>query len=238
MNRKFFIVLSTIMLSIMVMATGCSEVTGSGKLVKENYDYSGFTTLEAGHGFNIVIEKASLFSVTITMDDNITEYLDIDQTGETLKITLKGGSAFINTTLEAKITMPEIAGINLSGGAKTEVTGFNSSNDFSVTLSGGSELKGDITSGDIGFGISDGSKVTLHGSGKNLMARSIGASKLMMEDFPVNDADINIDGGGSATLNISGKLDTVLTGGSRFLYIGEPEMGEINISGGSSLKKK
>jgi hypothetical protein len=105
-------------------------------------------------------------------------------------------------------------------------------------MSGGSRLEGDIVCGDIGFGLSGGSIVYLSGSGNNLMARSSGGSKLIMDDFPINDADINISGGGSANLDISGRIDSDLSGGSLIEYTGEPEMGNINLSGGSAIQKR
>jgi hypothetical protein len=120
--------------------------------------------------------------------------------------------------------MPVLEGINLSEGASAMVYGFSSDNDFSVTLSEGSRLEGTIETGDIGFGLSEGSQVNLTGSGNNLVARSSDGSRLMLDDFPIHNADINIDGGGRAILNISGRLDTTLTGGSRLEYSGNPEM--------------
>ena len=43
--------------------------------------------------------------------------------------------------------MPDIYGVNLSGGSRASISGFSSPHDFSVGLSGGSEVAGDITAG-------------------------------------------------------------------------------------------
>ena len=134
--------------------------------------------------------------------------------------------------------MPEMEGINLSSRAKAAITGFDSDKSFSVTLTGGSALVGDIVSGDAGFGISGGSMVTLTGSGDDLMVRSSEGSEMTLDEFSVNNADINIDGGGRSFININGRLDTVLTGGSELYYTGDPEMGNVNVSGGSILEKR
>ncbi|UCC15979.1 MAG: DUF2807 domain-containing protein, partial [Dehalococcoidales bacterium] len=117
-------------------------------------------------------------------------------------------------------------------------TGFNSDLSFSVTLDGGSVLTGDIVSGDVGFGISGGSLVMLTGSGGDLIVRSSDGSEITLNEFPVNNADINIDGGGRSFFHINGRLDSVLTGGSEVYYTGQAEMGEINVSGGSILEKR
>jgi hypothetical protein len=218
--------------------TGCGgETTGSGKLITESYEFTDFTIIEAEKGFTLTIQQSPSYKIEITINDNLLKYLDITKTGNTLKIGLSGGHTDL-TTLKAEISMPEIEGINLSGGASATITGFNSDKSFSVTLSEGSVLTGDIVSGDVGFGISGGSVVILTGSGGDLMVRSSGGSEIILDEFPVNNADINIDRGGISFFNINGKLDTVLTGGSELYYTGEPELGNVNVSGGSVLEKR
>ena len=70
------------------------------------------------------------------------------------------------------------------------------------------------------------------------MARNSSGSEITLDEFPVHNADINIDSGGRSFLNINGRLDTVLTGGSELYYTGNVEMGDINVSGGSKLEKR
>ena len=218
--------------------TGCGgEIAGSGKLTTESYDFSDFTMIEAEKGFELTVKQSQSYKIEITTDDNIRKYLDINKTGNILKIGLSGGHIDL-TTLRVELSMPRIEGINLSGGASATITGFNSDKSFSVTLTEGSVLIGDIVSGDVGFGISGGSLVTLTGSGGDLMVRSSEGSEITLDEFPVNNADINIDGGGSSFFNINGRLDTVLTGGSEVYYTGAAEMGDVNISGGSILEKR
>jgi hypothetical protein len=217
---------------------GCgSKIAGSGKLTTESYEFTGFTMIEAEKGFELTVKQSQSYKIEITTDDNIRKYLDINKTGNILKIGLSGGHIDL-TVLRVELSMPSIEGINLSGGASATITGFNSDKSFSVTLNGGSVLTGDIVSGDAGFGISGGSIVKLTGSGGDLMVRSSDGSEIILDEFPVNNADINIDGGGKSFFNINGRLDTVLTGGSELYYTGEPEMGNVNVSGGSVLEKR
>lgn len=237
MKRIFISLLSVVSILSSILAGCGGETAGSGKLVTESYDYTDFTLIEAEKGFELTVKQSQSYKIEITTDDNIRKYLDINKTGNILKIGLSGGHIDL-TTLRVELSMPGIEGINLSGGASATITGFNSDKSFSVTLTGGSVLTGDIISGDAGFGISGGSVVTLSGSGKDLMVRSSDGSELTLDEFPVNNADINIDGGGRSFFNIKGKLDTVLTGGSELYYTGDPEMGEVNVSSGSVLEKR
>ena len=237
--KKTLVIILIAALMTSILSGGCGAIiTGSGNLVTETYDYSDFTILEVGNGFDVELTRSNAYSIEITTDDNVQEYLDVTKSGDTLRIRLTGFRSYSSVTLEAKITMPDIYEITLSGGSQGEITGFSSSNDFSAALSGGSGLEGNITTGDAEFDLSGGSRVTLVGSGNDLVIKSSGGSHLTLESFPIENADINISGGGSATINISGTLDINLSGGSKVIYVGEPEIGDIDLSGGSTFRKK
>ena len=151
---------------------------------------------------------------------------------------MKGIRVYKSVNLRAKITMPKLYKIDLSGGSRANIAGFSSSHDFSVELSGGSRVSGDIKAADADFGLSGGSQVDLAGSADDLDINGSGGSHLTLESFPVDNADINLSGGGSATVNVNGTLDVNLSGGSKVVYVGEPIMGDIDLSGDSTISKK
>ena len=236
--KETLVVLMAALLTL-VLFLGCGAVvTGSGDLETEIYDFSDFTKVEAQNGFQVELTKSSVYSIEITTDDNVEEYIEVTESGDTLRIRLTGFRAYNSVTLAAKITMPAIYGINLSGGSQADITGFSSSHGFSAALSGGSGLTGNIIIDDADFDLSGGSQVNLWGTATDLEINSSGGSQLDLETFPVNNANINISGGGTATVNISGALDVNLSGGSKVIYIGEPIIDDTILSGGSTVSKK
>jgi len=214
------------------------DVTGSGDLTTETSDLSDFTRVEAYSGFQIEVTQSSTFSIEITADENIHEFIEVEKSGETLSIRLRGNRFYHSVTLRAKITMPELYKIELSGGSQASITGFSSSHDFEVEMSGGSRISGDITAGDADFELSGGSQVNLEGEADDLVVDASGGSQLDLEDFPVDGAYIKLSGGGKAIVNVSGILDVDLSGGSRVLYVGEPTLGVIELSGDSKVSEK
>ncbi|MFC2047618.1 GIN domain-containing protein, partial [Chloroflexota bacterium] len=121
------------------LMVGCGGVvTGSGKPITDTFDYGDFTAVEAHNGFQVEIKKSSDFNVEITVDDNLQEYLEVDKSGNTLRISMQQNRLYTSATLSAKITMPDISRLDLSGGSRADVIGFNLSHDLSIELSGGS----------------------------------------------------------------------------------------------------
>jgi hypothetical protein len=219
--------------------TGCGiGITGSGNLITEQRNFSDFTNVEAHNGFQLELSQANTFSIEITADDNLWEYLEVTKSGDTLKIKLDSGRFYHSADLRAKISMPELKALDLSGGSQAIITNFSSSHDFSINLSGGSRVVGDITADDANFDLSGGSRVNLEGTADFLEVHGSGGSHLDLENFSVDNADIHLSGGGSATVNVDGTLDAHLSGGSNVTYAGNPSLGDIDLSGGSEVRKK
>lgn len=238
MRNLAFAVLVGILLISGLLAACQGVVFGSGDPETRTFDYTDFTRIEAHNGFHVEITESSSYSIKVTTDDNAWKYLDVRKNGDTLVIEFEWNRSYTSVTKEAVITLPDIEEIELSGGSQGDIEGFSSSNDFSAKLSGGSRLEGVITADDTDLSLSGGSRITLSGSGDNLVIDSSGGSRVNLEDFPVNDADISISGGGFADINMDGILDANLSGGSKVIYSGNLELGDIDLSGSSTLSRK
>jgi hypothetical protein len=70
-----------------------------------------------------------------------------------------------------------------------------------------------------------------------MVANVDGAGRFNLKDFTVNDAHVHLSGASSGTINLNGKLDADLSGVSKLSCVGEPEMGDINTSGKSTVSK-
>ena len=210
--------------------------TGSGNVVTEEFDLTGFDKVDASYGFSVSISQGDTFGVEVSIDDNLVEYLRVEKQGSTLKIGLAPGRDYIGTGATAEVTMPELTGLELSGGTRGTVSGFKSSRGLTVDVSGGSRLSGDIEAGDARFDVSGGSRVTLSGSAEDGMIDAAGASRVDLADFPVGDANVEASGASKVTVNASGRLDADASGASEITYLGSPALGTIDSSSGSSVE--
>jgi len=258
MKKVIVAVLVVILLtSGLLVSCGGVRVTGSGNLKTETFEFSDFTEVKVESGLQVELTKSSTFGVEITADDNVLEHIEVKKSGDTLVIRPKWNTAFRSVTLSAKVTMPDLYKLELSGGSEADITGFNSSHGLSVSLSGGSHMTGDITSGDADFNLSGGSHVTLSGStgdldvdgsggshvtlsgsADDLDVKGSGGSHFNLEAFSVSNADVNLSGGSHATVNVDGTLNVDLSGSSEVIYIGEPTMGNIDLSWDSDISNK
>lgn len=170
-------------------------------------------------GFKFNITHSDTYKVTITSNDNLVDYIQIYKTGNTLQILLKPGISFQSTSLKVEVTMPNLYGLDINGGAKGNVSGFSSSHDFHITSAGGGVM-------------------SMVGVADDLVMEASGGSRLDLSNFHVNEANVVLSGGSLATIYLDGKLDATLSGGTHLTYTGNPTMGTINTSGGGTISKK
>lgn len=241
MKKITVLALVVLMLSgLMWGLGGCigEIVDGSGNLTTEHHVISGFTEVEVHDGFEVELKQGDEFSVAITADDNVHEYIKLTKTGDKLSIRLLGTRFYNNVTVRAAITIPSLYELGLSGGSQGTIEDFSSAHTFRTDISGGSQLEGELNAGDITLNLSGGSQVELAGSADDLKIDGSGGSRFYLDELTADDADIALSGGSRASINASGTLDTDLSGGSRVEYVGSPTLGDIELSGDSSINKK
>jgi preprotein translocase subunit SecF len=189
---------------------------GSGHATTQPYNLSDFTAVSASQGFNVVITQGSSYSVKVTTDDNIQQYVDVHKSGSTLYLGLKTGFGISTTQLKAEVTMPNMTNLQLSGGSQASGQNLTLVTNLSIDFSGGS-------------------RATLTGQAVDLTVTGSGGSNINLQDFQVQNAKVDLSGGSQCKVNVSGKLDVNLSGGSQLQYRGTPTMGSQDISGGSRI---
>ncbi len=229
MRRALVVAFVAILLAIGLQA-------GCGPLRTETYDFADFSRVEAGYGFQVEVIQSDSYSISVTASEDVFYNLEVSQEGETLRIHAAQSLTF--GYREAVITMPALRAMKLYGSAGGIITGFSSSDDFSLVLLSASSFGGDLTAGDVDFELSGASAIQLEGSADDMVVDASGASQTQLAEFFVRNADVTLSGASTGTVNPSGRLDADLSGGSRLSYTGDPTMGSSSSSGGSTLDRE
>ena len=148
----------------LLVACGLVSVTGSGNVVTQEEAITGFDRLDVSQGFQVDVIQGDTFSVIIRVDDNLVEHLRVSKQGSTLKIGLDQVQSYEDVTLRAEVTMPELVGLDLSGGSR--VTASGSGEDIVIDASGGSGADlASFTVVNANIDASGGSQVTVNVTG-------------------------------------------------------------------------
>jgi hypothetical protein len=207
-------------------------------LVTVEPEASGFDRLEIGHAFRVTVTQGDEFSVVIRIDDNLEQYLQVEQNGDTLTIDLDDeiGLGLFSATLEADVTMPTFSSIDASGASEVTLVGFTLDADTALDASGASRFDGQLEAPRLNLTLSGASAAELHGSADSLRVDASGASTADLAQFPVTDADVLVSGASNASVDVSGTLQVEASGASHVSYSGDPTLGDVNVSGASSVE--
>lgn len=248
----------------LALAAGCGDVpgiggnvTGSGNPATKQYDYTGFSKLRIDKTFVATVTRGDAYAVSVTFDDNLAGDLRVELDGDTLRIGLDSSKSYTNVTLKAEVTMPGLRGLEVTGGSTADVGGFASQDsldlevsgagradftgmqagDVSIDCSGAGRLDGDLKAQELRGEASGAGEVSFTGSASRAQLEASGAGKLGLKDFTVQDADLQLSGGASAELRVTGSLKVEASGGARLDYYGSPSVSKMEVSGGAQVNR-
>jgi hypothetical protein len=263
MKRITLIMILALMIISGTLLPGCVRVDlseESGNAVTRDFDITGFTRIEVGYAFKADITRSDNYSVSVTINEKMADRLKVTKVGDTLKIGFREPTWNFwgaHSRPQVTITLPELRGLDLSGASEGNIRGFKSTRDFTLDVSGASNLdidmetlgfygvisgasglSGYLKSGLCDVEISGASHTTLTGSGGDLRLNVSGASHTYLENYAAVNADIELSGASQSRLKVSGRLDAEVSGASHLEYGGNPTLGRVDISGASSIKPR
>ena len=209
---------------------------GSGNVIKETRDVSGFHGIEVGGAFEVILIKANKEKVVLEMDDNLLPYVSTKVFGGILEIDNK--KDFRNPT-ELKVTIyyKSIDEIDLSGAASIYSEDIIKTESLEVEASGASdiELKLDVAFLEADF--SGASKVEFSGRAESVEVEASGATVYRAIDLETESCEIDASGASVARIWVTEELSLEASGASSVRYKGSPSIDLISISGAASVRK-
>jgi len=236
MRLEWIIGIAVMAVAAFVLVAGCGAVMGSGDLITLKEDYGEFSRIEADTAFDVEIRAGGTHEVAITVDDNLEEYLEVEVSGDTLKISMEDGNSYTDTTREAVVTMPELEEFSASDAVDASVSGFEGLSSLRIDLSDASELDGTgLTVDTLEVDASDASKVRLGGSGDTAELRASDASELDLLDFSLKEANVKLQDASNGTVTVTESLTADVSDASSLGYAGAPMVQDFDISDGSDI---
>lgn len=201
--------LKSIILAIILFGLTAPGIFAADETTRLTYDFKNFDSLDISWVFDVNVSADDTYSVEITVSSEVVPYLDIVQSGSKLILGTKGLPKKLtnqrnwNPVAKAKITMPALAAVNISGAAKIlSMDQFTSTDNFSLECSGASKVHAlHIEAAKINIESSGASKFKLYSKANSASIDLSGASKGLME---LTADAIEVDASGAANLKITG----------------------------------
>lgn len=225
-TKTFFSMMLIAMLAVFLVAcnglvghVGESEiVSGSGNVVTETREVSGFTAVTLQGFGEVIIDQNGSETLTVTADDNFMEHIFTEVRGDTLFIRNTEGVVFTDVTeLTFHIDAAALDSVELSGAGSMNISNLDTDR-WQVTLPGAGSI-------------------TVAGQATEQTVELSGAGSYQAAELVSQEATIKSSGAGSAVVQVSDSLDVTIDGLGHVEYIGDPEVTQ-EINGVGSVRQR
>jgi hypothetical protein len=198
-----------------------------------------FTKVHSGGSWEVVLEQGDKEEIRIEARGVELSKVKTEIEGDVLKLGLEKGS-YNNVDLKFYVTYRKLEGLKCSGSGDMEVKSPVRAQEFYIGMSG----SGDVELRSLH---ADRLEATISGSANiSIGSGSVGEAEIDQSGSGDFEADrLSIDalhvsksGSGDTTVGELGELSVRASGSGDLVYSGSPRLGEIKVSGSSSIRKR
>jgi Putative auto-transporter adhesin, head GIN domain len=238
MKRKILLPFSSItaiMLFLPLLFACGQKIKGSGNVISEKRDVSGYKIIHVSGGFVTELVPGNTEGITIEADDNLMPSIITKVSSNTLNLSVKG--TFANyKTLKATIYYKDLEKLKATGAVKIKQTESSKHNTLFIELNGASNLKMALAAKSLAIEGSGSSDIELKGSADNFDLDISGAGEVKATRLEAKNCKVSISGSGDADIFVTEKLDAEISGAGAIRYKGDPEVNK-NVSGAGSVQR-
>ncbi|HET6993621.1 MAG TPA: head GIN domain-containing protein [Chitinophagaceae bacterium] len=215
------------------------RVHGSGNVVTKSRDFSNFTGVSVSAALSLYVKQDSSYSVKVEVDDNLQEYIEINQSNGILYIRQRNNTSLDATSdrIRIYVTGPEFKYLEASGAST--ITGENAlsgSSGIEIQLSGASNAQLELKTPVVKVDVNGASSITLRGETKDFSAGGSGSSEIKGFDLLSENATVDVSGASRAEVFGSVKINASASGASHVRCKGKGELTKDE-SGASDISK-
>ena len=225
--------------AVLLLLYGCVFARGSGNIVTEEREVSGFDRIEVRGSGELVVEQGSEEGVTVRADDNLMRYISTKVSGDTLIIQVGPGNApasiWPSEPIRYTVRVKELSGLRLSGSTEAVIDGLESG-DLEVEVSGSGDVRiNDLEADSLSYDLSGSGSAKMSGSVDDQDVKISGSGSYDAADLESRRASVDISGSGSTELWVEDALDIQVSGSGSVSYYGSPDVSQ-QVSGSGSVE--
>jgi hypothetical protein len=196
---------------------GSHGVQGSGRQASEERTVPAFDRISASGAMTVELKTGDKTKVHLSAEDNILPLIKTEVKDGTLHIHTSG-SYTSNSSMSISVVTPHVKAVNLEGACSATVSGINEKK-LDIDLSGACNVKA-------------------QGTADRIAVELNGASTADLSALRAKDARVDVNGAGSATVDVVGTLNASVSGVGKIDYMSKPATLKQSVTGVGSIRQK
>lgn len=219
---------------------GGEKVIGTGEVVSETRDISGFSGMSSGISADIELRQSSTYKVTIDGQKNIIDLVEMEVKEGTLKIRFKKGySMSYKKNLKIRLEAPNFAYLGMSGSGDVRAEGALKGDNLNISISGSGDF--DLTNlayNDVKISISGSGDVVVGGSAERAELSISGSGDVKAKNLKAQSVRCRVSGSGDVSCFAAKELDAYVSGSGDIQYSGNPPSVKKKVSGSGDIEAR
>jgi len=198
-----------------------------------------FTKVHSGGSWEVILEEGNSEEIRIEAKGVELSKVKTEIDGDVLKLGLEKGN-YRNVDLTFYVTYKSLEGVKCSGSGEIDIKSDVIADDFYITLSGSGDVyMGNLRADDLEASISGSAKIKIKGGAIGYAEiNQSGSGDFEAEDLAIEDLEVSKSGSGDTFVGDLGEISVRSSGSGDIVYSGSPRMGDIKVSGSSSIRKR
>lgn len=201
-------------------------------------DVAGFDAVSiAGSGL-IVIEQGEEESLRVEANERLMKYIKTQVVGNELQISYEEHPFLGFSTDEASfyITAKEIKKIVIDGSAELKDSTL-STEELTLVINGSGRMEASLEVEKLVANLDGSGRFKLEGTADRQEISVAGSGRFLGRKLEGKEAEVDLSGSGRVEVNASDGLGVSLSGSGSVDYLGDPQLGEVNVSGSGRVEK-
>lgn len=214
-------------------------VAGSGNIVTEARQVSGFTRVAVAGFGDAVLVQGTEEGVVVETDDNLMQYVSTEVRDGVLYLDTRADGKRVNIkpskSIRFTVTFTTLEGIAVSGAGDVTADAI-ATDKLDVTVSGAGDISiGNLRTEKLAVAVSGVGDISLAGEARVQSVAISGAGEYAAGDLRSASTAVAISGTGDATVWATDLLEARVSGVGLISYYGEPEVTR-SVSGMGSIE--
>ena len=223
---------------LILSACAVTTVRGSGKVVTEEREVSGFEGVTLSGIGKVIITQGDEESLAIETDDNLMRYIESEVRDGRLELRIAEDTIPISSRpIIYRVSVIDLTTLDSSGVGSFEVDALDTDR-LQVTLSGAGDIDIDsLSAADLDVRASGAGNLKISGVVETQELDLSGVGGYTATDLKSQTAAVRISGAGSAVVWVLDTLDVEISGAGNVEYYGSPSVDQ-DISGAGRVTSR
>lgn len=230
-----------VLAALVLLLSSCEfmgeSVYGSGHIVSQNRNITGFTGVRVVGDMDVVLLPGNTFNVKVETDDNLQEYVETEKEGSVLEIKERENYNLHSRVMKVYVTAPEFAQVEVVGSGNITSQGkLVASNKLVTEITGSGDVNITIDAPEIESHTTGSGNLNIAGNTRSFYAEVNGSGDVNAFNLMSEITKIEVSGSANAQVFASKQLDVDVSGSGDIEYKGNPAVNQ-DIAGSGSVRR-